>query len=386
MAVTSLLPKIFLFASTTLLIISTPAHTDKCFNSIISFGDSIADTGNALHISSKSNPPPFFSLYPYGETFFNHPTGRCSDGRLIIDFIAEDLGHPFVEPFHSGGRNASLESVNFAVVGATALEDSFFIERNIMLPLANVSLLAQFSWFKQFLSKKGNNSSDYKRYLQTSLVLVGEIGGNDYNHAFFQGKNVAEVQSFVPKIVKTIGQTINELINLGAVTLMVPGNFPIGCSAAYLTYFVSKNEEGYDSTTGCIKWLNRFAQYHNELLQRELNRIRQLHPETTIIYADYYNAAMSLYRCPEKYGFVGGALKACCGGGGLYNVNFSVQCGYPQSAHCVEPSSYMNWDGVHFTDVASKWIAKFLLRGSYTTPRLGAICDRHSIHARIYDH
>ncbi|KAK4493534.1 hypothetical protein RD792_018090 [Penstemon davidsonii] len=167
---------------------------------------------------------------------------------------------------------------------------------------------------------------------------------------------------------------------------MVPGNFPIGCSAAYLTYFTSTNEEGYDSITGCIKWLNRFAQYHNELLQMELNSIRHLHPETTIIYADYYNAAMNLYRCPEKYGFAGRALKACCGGGGSYNVNFSVQCGYPPSTHCVEPSFYLNWDGVHFTDVASNWIAKFLLRGSYTTPHLRTICDRPSSHARIYDH
>ncbi|OEL21713.1 hypothetical protein BAE44_0017267 [Dichanthelium oligosanthes] len=54
---------------------------------MFSFGDSFADTGN--------NPAVFawFSVFdpvtrpPYGFTFFGHPTGRNSDGRLILDFI-----------------------------------------------------------------------------------------------------------------------------------------------------------------------------------------------------------------------------------------------------------------------------------------------------------
>ncbi|KAL3812839.1 hypothetical protein ACJIZ3_014107 [Penstemon smallii] len=378
MAVKSSLSKFIFFALAILLIIS--ASADNCFNSIVGFGDSLTDTGNGFHFVSEYNPLPYFTLPPYGNTFFDRPTGRNSDGRLIIDFIAEDLGLPFVEPFFHEGRNASLESVNFAVVGGTALEDSYFTEINITLPLANVSLATQFSWFKQFLSNKYNNSSDYKRYLQTSLVLLGEIGCNDYNHAFLQGKNEAEVQPFVPKIVKRIGETINELINLGALTIVVPGNFPIGCTATYLAHFASTNEEDYDSSTGCIKWLNRFAEYHNDLLQTELSRIREFHPETKIFYGDYYNAAMNIYRNPEIYGFTEGTLRACCGGGGSYNFNFSVQCGHPSSMSCVDPSCYMNWDGMHFTDVGAKWLAKAVLT------HLGTICDRPSSHAGVYDH
>jgi len=56
------------------------------FKSIISFGDSIADTGNLLALSDPTNLPKVAFL-PYGETFFHHPTGRFSNGRLIIDFI-----------------------------------------------------------------------------------------------------------------------------------------------------------------------------------------------------------------------------------------------------------------------------------------------------------
>jgi len=55
------------------------------FTSIFSFGDSLADTGN-LYLASH-HPSEDCFLPPYGETFFHHVSGRCSDGRLIIDFI-----------------------------------------------------------------------------------------------------------------------------------------------------------------------------------------------------------------------------------------------------------------------------------------------------------
>lgn len=34
--------------------------------------------------------------------------------------------------------------------------------------------------------------------------MVGEIGGNDYNYALFQGKTIDEVKSIVPNVVQGI--------------------------------------------------------------------------------------------------------------------------------------------------------------------------------------
>lgn len=68
------------------LILSTVSCTTGCYTSIFSFGDSLADTGNSRNLSPPDNLP-HSSFLPYGETFFHHPTGRCSDGRLVIDFI-----------------------------------------------------------------------------------------------------------------------------------------------------------------------------------------------------------------------------------------------------------------------------------------------------------
>jgi hypothetical protein len=48
--------------------------------------------------------------------------------------------------------------------------------------------------------------------------------------------------------------------------------------------------------------LNEFARYHNRLLIEELERLRELHPGVTIIYADYYGAAMEVFVSPQQYG------------------------------------------------------------------------------------
>jgi len=55
------------------------------YESIFNFGDSLSDTGNFLLSGALAFP--VIGKLPYGETFFQHATGRCSDGRLVVDFI-----------------------------------------------------------------------------------------------------------------------------------------------------------------------------------------------------------------------------------------------------------------------------------------------------------
>lgn len=95
---------------------------------------------------------------------------------------------------------------------------------------------------------------------------------------------------------------MQELIELGAVNIMVPGMFPDGCIGVSLTVYYGSNEEDYDPITGCLTWLNKFAQTHNELLRIELAKIQERHPNIFITYADFYNAGLDLFLSPEKYG------------------------------------------------------------------------------------
>ncbi|XP_010912659.1 GDSL esterase/lipase At1g28650 isoform X2 [Elaeis guineensis] len=357
--------------------------TTSCCTSIFSFGDSLADTGNFLY-SSRDNPRAIARL-PYGETYFHRPTGRYTDGRLIIDFIAQDIGIPLVPPYLEGpGDHGFRQGVNFAVAGATALDNDFFREKGLDISWTEYSLGTQIEWFKQLLPSLCSSSSDCKGILSSSLFLMGEIGGNDYNHPFFQGRTVDEIRTFVPSVISAISSAINVLIQLGAKTMVVPGNFPIGCVSRYLQTFQSQRKEDYDSETGCIKWLNEFAEYHNRLLVDELDHLRQLHPHVTIIYADYYEALLHIFRFPTQFGFKEPPLAACCGAGGPYNV--FVACGDRAATVCNDPSKYVCWDGIHLTEAAYGTIAQGLLEGSYATPPITQACAHirqsaaHSLH------
>lgn len=164
--------------------------------------------------------------------------------------------------------------------------------------------------------------------MSKSLFLVGEVGGNDYNHLMVRGKSLAELRELVPQVVGAISLAITvcrcmclfcevllgacmyvhsqfvsqELINLGAKKFVVPGNFPIGCVPLYLAILPSEEKDYYNEETGCIKWLNEFTEYHNRLLQEELEKLRNLHPDVSVIYADYYGATLNIYRAPLQFG------------------------------------------------------------------------------------
>ncbi|KAI7755906.1 hypothetical protein M8C21_013673, partial [Ambrosia artemisiifolia] len=88
---------------------------------------------------------------------------------------------------------------------------------------------------------------------------------------------------------------------------------------------------------------------------------------------------MQAFLSPYKYGFTNGALKACCGGGGPFNYNSSVACSEPLSTSCAEPDTYFNWDGLHLTEAAYRFIFKSLFEGSYTTPQFKSLCPTSSL-------
>ena len=54
------------------------------FDSLYQFGDSISDTGNLIRVPGVGPTLPA-ARFPYGQTI-GRPTGRWSDGLLIIDF------------------------------------------------------------------------------------------------------------------------------------------------------------------------------------------------------------------------------------------------------------------------------------------------------------
>ncbi|CAL4916516.1 unnamed protein product [Urochloa decumbens] len=327
------------------------------YDRVFSFGDSLTDTGNSLHLSPAGEGPA--SRPPYGETFFRRPTGRASDGRLVVDFIVEALGVPHPTPYLAGKAAADFRrGVNFAVGGATALDQNFFESRGLST-FVPVSLDNQTRWFKNVLQLLGS-AEEQRRITSTSLFLVGEIGVNDYFVAALgRNRTAGDVKSFVPRIVAAVRSVVTDVIAAGARTVVVPGMIPLGCEPELLARY--KGAGGYDrDSAGCLARLNDLAELHNRELRRMLTGLRRAHPGTSIVYADLYRAVTDLVVSPAKYGFGSGGrtLAACCGGGGgAYNFDEDAFCGAPGTAACADPSEYVSWDGVHFTEAANRRVA-----------------------------
>nr|CAB3475772.1 unnamed protein product [Digitaria exilis] len=346
------------------------------YTAIFSFGDSYTDTGNKAIISGPVTPNLWITKPPYGMTFFGHPTGRLSDGRLTIDFIAEALGLPLLPP--SLTKNQSFkQGANFAVAGATALkQDHRALHMQAgggarLPPPSNISLSDELGWFDAMKPSLCSSPQACKEYFGKALFVVGELGWNDYGVMLVGGKSVPEVQSYVAQIVETISAATEKLINDGATSILVSGISPMGCAPGNLVFLGTNNAADYESDTGCLKALNQLSKEHNAQLRRALSSLTGEHPGVRVSYGDLYTPVAGFAASPGRYGFdgAGGALRACCGGGGgRYNFNLSAACGMPGVSACKDPAAYVDWDGVHLTEAANRRVADGWLRGPYAQP------------------
>nr|DAD34358.1 TPA_asm: hypothetical protein HUJ06_004998 [Nelumbo nucifera] len=157
------------------------------FTKIYAFGDSFTDTGNTRSASTGPTSFDHVSQLPYGITFFHHPTNRYSDGRLVIDFLAEALSLPYLPPYINRKADTS-HGVNFAVAGSTAIDHDFFVRNNLTLNRTPQSLHTQLTWFNELLEGHGCGgstlSAQCRAELGEALFWVGEIGANDYAYLF----------------------------------------------------------------------------------------------------------------------------------------------------------------------------------------------------------
>ncbi|KAG6432150.1 hypothetical protein SASPL_103724 [Salvia splendens] len=102
----SVLFYVMLSISITTIFAATEETRILCpIQTLFQLGDSLSDTGNAIRLLPVGLTLPAARL-PYGETFPGRPTGRWSNGRLIIDYAAMALGLPLVNP--NLDKNASL--------------------------------------------------------------------------------------------------------------------------------------------------------------------------------------------------------------------------------------------------------------------------------------
>ncbi|KAK6161728.1 hypothetical protein DH2020_005109 [Rehmannia glutinosa] len=132
-------------------------------------------------------------------------------------------------------------------------------------------------------------------WLRKSLILMGDIEGNDIGYPLAQGKSIAKVKSYVPFVIRAIIKATTELINMGATLIIIPGNSPIGCYPYILTALRTNDPTAYDDL-GCLKNVNDLILSKNNDLQNAIKGLNRRFPNVNIIFGNFYNGVIDILR------------------------------------------------------------------------------------------
>lgn len=364
-----------------LLLLILPSMASECqFPALFNFGDSSSDTGG-VHVAF-----PFMNLaedLPYGETYFRRPANRYSDGRLLIDFLAQGLGKSFLSPYLQSVDSNFTQGVNFASAGATAKDAT------LMSPFSLNVQINQFKVFKKqvslVLEQKG--PQDYLPRMDVFMngLYILQIGGNDFSYGYMNLKmNTEQIRSYLPGVVNSISNAVKELYEEGAKTIWVFDVGPQGCLPVVLSKYPHSARDLDEH--GCAKPYNDVVSFYNRLLKKQLGLLQQQLEGASVVYVDTYDIQYTMIQNAKRFGFEY-TMRACCGVGGRHNYDYRVQCGSSNHVHgqyltalsCTNPSIYMNWDGVHLTDRANRLVARHILSGAYFHPPfpLAQVCPSY---------
>uniref|UniRef100_A0A7N0VMC5 Uncharacterized protein n=1 Tax=Kalanchoe fedtschenkoi TaxID=63787 RepID=A0A7N0VMC5_KALFE len=351
---------------------SSHGDDDDCaFPAVFNFGDSNSDTGGVYAAFHKLPPP------PNGRTFFHRPTGRSSDGRLIIDFIAERLKMPYFSTYLDSFMPNFRRGANFAQGGATILPLDGEMFRLGFSPFSLNLQILQFEGFKSRiieLYQTGNSQGmeghfpspeDFPKALYTI-----DIGQNDLFVTILPMTD-GKAKASISNVINHFSSNIEELYKLGARTFWIHNTGPLGCMP-YNFIDYPPNPEAIDAV-GCIRSFNELAQAFNSQLKDRIILLRSQLRDAVLTYVDLYTAQYTLIKTASAHGFVD-PLGFCC----KYHDGDPRGCWEKRHVNgteinppsCSDPSKYISWDSVHNTEAAIKWISDHILNGSLNDPQV----------------
>ncbi|XP_021667468.2 GDSL esterase/lipase At3g48460-like [Hevea brasiliensis] len=305
-------------------------------------------------------------------------SGRgMSNGRLLIDFLCDDLGLPSIQAYKDAAGNFTA-GVNFAIAGSTCLSGDLFashkITHSLMFKPKPESSLTEIDWFNKFLLSvdcKGKDEAQCKAHLGNSLFWVGALGLSDYARIF--GSSIS-AKSLTEASVDHVGKILKALLERGAKYVVVQGLPPAGCCPLQLLLNPPRERDNM----GCSSGLNAVIQAHNDFLQKKLGEVRAQYKDAVIVYADTWNAYKTVLVNYKNFQFEE-PFKACCGaGGGLLNFDLHSLCGSTGTSVCKNPQSYISWDGIHFTEAMHKQLAQLFFHQGFCSPSFDALIEAKS--------
>ncbi|KAH9731701.1 GDSL esterase/lipase [Citrus sinensis] len=330
----------------------------KCeFEAIFNFGDSNSDTGGFWAAFPAQSGP-------FGMTYFKRPAGRASDGRLIVDFLAQALGLPFLSPYLQSIGSDYRHGANYATLASTVLLPNTSLFVTGISPFSLAIQLNQMKEFKARVDEFHSSCTSGSTKLPSPDIFGKSlytfyIGQNDFT-SNLAAIGIGGVKQFLPQVVSQIAGTVKELYALGGRTFLVLNLAPIGCYPAFLVQLPhsSSDLDAY----GCMISYNNAVLDYNNMLKEALAQTRRNLPNASLICVDTHPVLLKLFQNPTSHGTV---------------INGSTVT----ATACSDPQDYVSWDGIHATEAANKLTTWAILNGSYFDPPfpLHQLCDLNPI-------
>ncbi|KAI5345751.1 PREDICTED: GDSL [Prunus dulcis] len=362
------LQKLFLAGMAMVATLSCLSHSKCEFEAIFNFGDSNSDTGGFWAAFPAESGP-------YGMTYFKRPVGRATDGRLILDFLAQALGLPFISPYLQSIGSDYRHGANYATLASTVLLPNTSLFVTGISPFSLAIQLNQMKAFKTQVEEHSWDQQESKRLPSWDIfgksLYTFYIGQNDFT-SNLAAIGVGGVKQYLPQVVSQIAGTIKELYALGGRAFLVLNLAPVGCYPSFLVGLPPSELDAF----GCSISYNNAVVDYNNMLKETLRQTRGSLTNASLIYVDTSSVLLELFRHPTSHGLKYGT-KACCGhGGGAHNFDPRVFCGNTKvingrtvtATACSDPYNYVSWDGVHATEAANKLVTWAILNGSYSDP------------------
>ncbi|XP_059434562.1 GDSL esterase/lipase At1g29670-like [Corylus avellana] len=295
------------------------------------FGESLSDDGNNNNrlTLTKAN------YLPYGVDFPKGPTGRFSNGRNMLDVLAQNLGFDeYIPPFATARGEEILRGVNYASGSAGIRYETGRIYGDIIsmdMQLKNYQIT-----LSQINKTLGNRNMSTVEYLSKCIFSVA-IGTNDYidNYFFPQYYTTSRIytpQQYAVVLNQQLSQQLQTLYKSGArkfalFGLAALGNIPFERSSC------GSGSNG----SACVDNINNATQLFNVGLKSLVAQLNTNLTNATFIFINVSGIESS----PPIASKV--ANVSCC------ETLLNLIC-VPFGKICSNRTNYKYWDGIHPTD------------------------------------